>query len=174
MTKIKKINLWTARKTSVSLIVWWLLRSEWIASTRHRKIWSSGIRTFICKPVLIRLVTQMTRTWEAREFSFIKTSIWTRLSCKNRTMFSIKPLFILEIIWWTLRIRMIGTCPSRLIYMASKVLASKVIVNPLVGKGCEKARLEVTETNITGSGMFTCVPLGGLSIDCAPAYLLST
>lgn len=63
---------------------------------------------------------------------------------------------------------MIGTCPSRLIYMASKVLASKVIVNPLVGKGHEKARIEVTETNIkawevftqdTGSGMLLVYPL---------------
>ena len=81
-----------------------------LTTIRHRKVGDSRTRSLICKSVIIRMIAEPTRTKDNTTYlSFVTNFIWTRLPGQCSSLFSISSIFILVIIWRTLRIWVIGT-----------------------------------------------------------------
>ena len=105
------------------------IRFELFATTKNRKIRNSWTRSFICKSVIICMITEAARTVDnTRYFPFISSFIWTRLPGECSCLFSILPILILIIIWRTLRIWMIRT-GTPIIFMNPRALQLVANIN---------------------------------------------
>lgn len=174
------------------------LKIRWLSINSIATAWDRVVRvpwptTLIGKSVLIILISLTSRTvYKAGDLPFIIATIWTRLSTQNSSLLSIASFFILILIRWALRVRMVRTC-SPMFFMVPMILQSVCDLlagntnTILVLRAYYYRKLEVQIIHDTTMKRHynnykinayvikvTCVSLGGLSVDLPPAYFLST